>query len=1497
MKRILLLAGLLLALSAPVAWAQTTVFINEIHYDNIGSDVGEAVEVAGPSGTDLSGWSIVLYNGNATQLNEYDTIALSGFIPDLGDGFGTVSVDATGIQNGAPDGIVLFDGTAVIQFLSYEGSFTAASGVATGLTSVDIGVSESSSTLEGESLQLGGTGANYEDFAWEAAAANTFGAVNTNQVFDGDGGGTPPPAVVINEIDADQTSTDNAEFIELYDGGVGNTDLTTLALVFFNGSTDVAYEAFDLDGFSTNAEGYFVLCGDALNVANCDLEVSPATNLIQNGADAIALYQADAAVFPDGAAITTDNLVDAIVYGTSDADDLELLVLLNTGEPQVDENAGGDGTAHSNQRIPNGAGGNRNTSTYAQLPPTPGAENNAPAPDVSIVINEIDSDQTGTDAAEFVELYDGGAGNSDLSGLTLVFFNGSSDTAYEAFDLDGQTTNADGYFVLCGNAANVANCDLDVSPDENLIQNGADAIALYVGDAGSFTDGTPVSLIDLVDAIVYDTNDGDDAGLLVLLNAGEPQVNEDGAGDKDNQSNQRIPNGEGGQRNTTAYQQLSPTPGTENGVPVSGGIAEIFEIQGAGLTSPFADAIVTTENNVVTTLRPDGFFIQTPADRTDGDPATSDGIFVFTDAAPTVAVGDLVTVTGKVVEFFEFTEFSEGPVVEVLGTGTVPAPVVFNETLPSPDQPQDETAYERYEGMLISVANGYVVGPSQSFGSDPEAEAHVVASGVQVYREPGILFPGIDGLPVWDGNPEVFEIDPDKLGLPNQLLSIGSTFEATGVLGFEFGDYELWPSSLTVSGSTLPGPVRAPEASEGTVASLNLLRLFDDIADGTEDVIDGAEYAVRLAKFSRYIRDVLQSPDILAVQEAEKLGVLQDLAAQIEADDPSLIYDAYLVEGNDIGGIDVGFLVNASAVQVNTVTQLAADELLTFDGSLLHDRPPLLLEADFLSYGMPVAPIEVLAVHNRSLSGIETSDRVRIKRLEQAQSIAQIVQSRQTANPDIRLMVVGDFNAFEFSDGYVDAIGQISGNFNPDDNLLSGDDLVDPNLTNQVLTLPAEERYSFNFGGSAQVLDHALTTTGLNPHVTGFAYGRGNAGAPRVLIEDATTPLRASDHDGFVVYVEVQEPFAGTAVLAAETQIHVEERSQVLSGDLLVRSNESESYALILEPRVSISGGYALKADDMLFLRKATVASDVFYNALDNQGTITGTETGSLALPVFAFPPFPSISAGGDDLTVTEYSMHTLAPGSYGHIIVRPNATLMLGAGVYEIESLHVSNNAAVQFSGAGEMRINTYLTTGGDVVIGPESESGLGASDFVFFVGGANVTSGYAADLGRLSTYEANVYVAEGGLRMGDNVEATGAFLAESISIGRNAKLSLDSYWMETLLQPVVTVASKVLDELELQNEGDEAIALPTAYGLSQNYPNPFNPTTAIPFSLPEAGHVKLIVYDMLGRVVDTLIDGTVDAGYHAATFNAAAYPSGAYLYRIEAKGFTATYKMMLIK
>jgi len=168
-----------------------SVFFNEIHYDNTGADTGEAIEIAGPAGTNLAGWSILLYNGNGGA--PYGTLDLSGIIMDQQNGLGTLDFSRAGIQNGSPDGLALVDATdMVIQFLSYEGPFMALEGLAIGMTSIDIGVGESGTTAVGNSLQLIGMGTDSSDFTWTGPIINTFGAVNTRQTFT-EGGQQPVP--------------------------------------------------------------------------------------------------------------------------------------------------------------------------------------------------------------------------------------------------------------------------------------------------------------------------------------------------------------------------------------------------------------------------------------------------------------------------------------------------------------------------------------------------------------------------------------------------------------------------------------------------------------------------------------------------------------------------------------------------------------------------------------------------------------------------------------------------------------------------------------------------------------------------------------------------------------------------------------------------------------------------------------------------------------------------------------------------------------------------------------------------------------------------------------------------------------------------------------------------------------------------------------------------------------------------------------------------------
>lgn len=158
------------------------IFINEIHYDNLGEDTAEGVEIAGPSGTGLEGWALALYNGNGGEV--YRTVALSGTLPYLAGGVGCRFFPIAGLQNGAPDGIALVNpkGT-VVQFIGYEGVLAGANGPAGGYLSVEIGVEENGGDPPGLSLQLKGTGEFAQDFAWSSPDQATPGAANRGQTF------------------------------------------------------------------------------------------------------------------------------------------------------------------------------------------------------------------------------------------------------------------------------------------------------------------------------------------------------------------------------------------------------------------------------------------------------------------------------------------------------------------------------------------------------------------------------------------------------------------------------------------------------------------------------------------------------------------------------------------------------------------------------------------------------------------------------------------------------------------------------------------------------------------------------------------------------------------------------------------------------------------------------------------------------------------------------------------------------------------------------------------------------------------------------------------------------------------------------------------------------------------------------------------------------------------------------------------------------------------
>ena len=161
----------------------SNIFINELHYDNAGGDVGEGIEIAGPAGTSLQGWSVVFYNGsNGTSYNPTDLSAIT--LGNQCGGYGLETIAVNGIQNGAPDGLALVNPAgSVVQFISYEGVLTATNGPAIGMTSTDMGVQETSATAEGSSLQLSGSGALFSDFTWVGPQPATFGSCSAIQSF------------------------------------------------------------------------------------------------------------------------------------------------------------------------------------------------------------------------------------------------------------------------------------------------------------------------------------------------------------------------------------------------------------------------------------------------------------------------------------------------------------------------------------------------------------------------------------------------------------------------------------------------------------------------------------------------------------------------------------------------------------------------------------------------------------------------------------------------------------------------------------------------------------------------------------------------------------------------------------------------------------------------------------------------------------------------------------------------------------------------------------------------------------------------------------------------------------------------------------------------------------------------------------------------------------------------------------------------------------------
>lgn len=580
--------------------------------------------------------------------------------------------------------------------------------------------------------------------------------------------------------------------------------------------------------------------------------------------------------------------------------------------------------------------------------------------------------------------------------------------------------------------------------------------------------------------------------------------------------------------------------------PVAGARADtldgvaIHAIQGAAHVSPLAGRQVSGVAGVVTATNGSGFWMQDP--RPDRDPATSEGIFVYTRTKPTVAVGDAVTVTGTVSEYRpgdvdgpnlsttelgspQVTVVSHGndlPAATIIGAGGRRPPTRVIDEGTDGDVEKSGTFrpgrdgidfYESLEGMRVELRKAVAVGPTNSYGETPVIGDGGRGATVRSARGGIVMRSG-------DANPERLTITKGMAAVPS--ADTGDTYDqVTGVLDYDFGNYELFADRTpTVRDAGLkPETTRAPRAGELAFATFNV----ENLAPSDPQ-----------AKFDRLAAQVvtnLRAPDLLSIEEIQDNDGAKDdgvvaadqtvakLTAAIRAaGGPSYAWRSIDpvndADGGEPGGnIRVGFLyrtdrglrfvdrpggdattpVSVTGGGASTALSASPGRVDPGDAAWNDSRKPL--AGEFTWRGRKLF---VIANHWNSKGGDDPlfgryqPPRLvsETQRLAQSSTEASFVTSLRDADPAARIIVAGDLNDFDFSA--------------PIKRFTSTTKLLD-----LPATLPMTQRYTYDYQGNSEVLDHIMISPAL-------------AAAPHtydVVHVNAEFADQTSDHDPSVLRV------------------------------------------------------------------------------------------------------------------------------------------------------------------------------------------------------------------------------------------------------------------------------------------------------------------------------------------------------------------------------------------
>ncbi|WP_153116386.1 ExeM/NucH family extracellular endonuclease [Rhodocyclus tenuis] len=585
------------------------------------------------------------------------------------------------------------------------------------------------------------------------------------------------------------------------------------------------------------------------------------------------------------------------------------------------------------------------------------------------------------------------------------------------------------------------------------------------------------------------------------------------------------------------------------------GITPIHAIQGSGATSPLVGQKVTTEG-VVTRLTNAGFFMQ--GETPDDDETTSEGIYVYTGSAPTVAVGQRLRVAATVVEYAvgtggdalanPLTELSN-PGITTLASGISIAP----QTITFPEAVEGDL--EHYEGMLVringplTVSQNYFVGrygqltvsadgrlekPTNRY---PAGSPEAIALADENARRRILLD---DGSSVQNPNPTPY------FAADNTVRAGDSIDGLTGVIDYGLAtsdsaglaDYRLQPTVAPLITRTNPRTA-APEAVGGNVrvASFNVLNYFTTLdaagsagcyPSGTRSDCRGADSAAEFARQKAKIVAAIKAlnADVVGLMEIENNGnvAVLDLVAALNAATAAGTYASVALPTGGTGTDAIRVAMIYKPGKLSPVGSAFSDT------DPIHNRPPL-IQTFAAANG---EKFSVVVNHFKSKSSCPTSGDANadqgdgqgcwnLRREEQAAALINTVKALQTKTGDKDVIVIGDLNAYGKEDpilsftasGYVDQIARFK-----------------------------EAGYSYVFDGEAGYLDHALATPSLSAQISGAAHWRINADEPSVIDYNlefkqpactscgpdyyTNSVYRSSDHDPVLIGINLLRQIGGS---------------------------------------------------------------------------------------------------------------------------------------------------------------------------------------------------------------------------------------------------------------------------------------------------------------------------------------------------------------------------------